>query len=799
MKKFITTIFTLILAVTVFATTPAMAENNFEMTVPDGDEYLYLENPVQIAADETSLAIYDEATKKVVVSGDSLVYVDVSAAAQYGTVTDLEFYDGQIFVLVEGEEFKLFAYDLSGTELTDSFVSEIQTPSAIGRFGNKLYVFDGYRTITEINLTDGTSQNFNSKKPLFSKLVAADDANVYSLSFEGVLTTISLSDKSIKQKQLSLANATDLLPYDGSLYVACADGFYQVDSGTKLFDVAISDSYVLDGKLYVLDGTTTISLYDKASGTVKEIGSSSNKEGKLKNPTDVATYGSLIAVADSGNGRVQLFDRGNSKPVYVLKCGAVSDLVWSANNLYVLSNGKLYTVSSGEQGYSSTVISVSEDYTRLASDGNRLYAFNSRSGCLQMFTGGAFTGNFGSATGGTSFKTSPIGKIIYYLADNAVKGCSSVGPIDVSLSLDGSSAIDFVVDAKGSLYVLSENQNHVITKYERKLDGYVEVSSTVLENDRLQLGQVSALEVDSDGNLYVVSNSRHFVAKVSDNLGFETQAATYTEPSLESVEGSNDVYVASLLPCLMQKDTSDFESVTPTAGVDCVVFKSLSDQTFSYVMTSEGKFGYVLTDKITAEKTDSTPSFTELKMLHTSGGEVYTYPLFDEAAIQNSVDNKTLLTVIGSGSDFHIGNHYWYEVSYTLNGTAYTGYVLRTRVVDYSASQIAEPVASGRIASGIASTVNIYSLSDEKSEILQTLTEGDRIELLEEYDENREFTLVRFNPIDGNECIGYVKTKFISLQTGLTDGQIIGIVLAAVCAVVTAAVVLFTKRAKQTY
>ena len=102
-------------------------------------------------------------------------------------------------------------------------------------------------------------------------------------------------------------------------------------------------------------------------------------------------------------------------------------------------------------------------------------------------------------------------------------------------------------------------------------------------------------------------------------------------------------------------------------------------------------------------------------------------------------------------------------------------------------------VQTAKIAGGIASSVNVYSLSDDKSEVLRTLTEGDRVELLEAYD------LVRLNPIDGNECVGYVKTKYLTSDTGLTDGQIIGIVLAACCAFVTVAVVLFTKKAKRAY
>ena len=78
MKKFLTiSLSGIMLFCLVFSGVTALAENNFDMTVPDKNSYLYLETPVQIASDGDVVAILDDGLKKAVVSGpDEIRYVD---------------------------------------------------------------------------------------------------------------------------------------------------------------------------------------------------------------------------------------------------------------------------------------------------------------------------------------------------------------------------------------------------------------------------------------------------------------------------------------------------------------------------------------------------------------------------------------------------------------------------------------------------------------------------------------------------------------------------------------------------
>ena len=68
MKKFLTiSLSGIMLFCLVFSGVTALAENNFDMTVPDKNSYLYLETPVQIASDGDVVAILDDGLKKAVV------------------------------------------------------------------------------------------------------------------------------------------------------------------------------------------------------------------------------------------------------------------------------------------------------------------------------------------------------------------------------------------------------------------------------------------------------------------------------------------------------------------------------------------------------------------------------------------------------------------------------------------------------------------------------------------------------------------------------------------------------------
>lgn len=801
MKKFLTiSLSGIMLFCLMFSGVTALAENNFDMTVPDKNSYLYLETPVQIASDGDVVAILDDGLKKAVVSGpDEIRYVDCLDAFSYGKIWDMEFWNGNLFLLAEGEEFRLFCYDQGGNSVSPSWLGSVETPSAIAVRASELFVFDGYRTIYKINLETEQTSSFKCKKPLFAKHIAADENFVYALSYSGILSEISLSDGSVSESAFSVSDTLDLLSYGGNLYAVNAEGFY-AKNGEKVFSANVLDSYAADGGFYLLDGSTTISLYGQNFERIREIGSSSNKAGKLRNPTDVAFSGETMAVADGGNNRLQIFD-GDGNCVFIENTGKIAGLTWVAGTLYALAEdgGKLSAITNDGSGFGvRQTYRVSESISDIVSDGKRLYGYDLGSETLKIFSGGDFSGSVGKIVGAKKVKTSPVGKIFYYLTDDGVGSISAVGDTGVSLALEKEfGAVDFSVDAKGNLYVLGKEKE--VRKYRRISGGYSLENSLTLENDRFSLDVVSAIEADGNGSLFVVSLSRHFVAKLTDNLGYDVEIGSYDDADLSGVTSSDDVFVSALLPCLMQKSKTDFELAEPTAGVDCVVFKGLSDEVYSYVLTSDGAFGYVPTSAISGEKADLIPRFTELKMLHTSGGDVYDYPLFSESAKQNSVGSTVKLKVIGSASGFHVGNHYWYEVEYEHGGKTYRGFVLRTRVVEFSYLDNLTVVQTAKIAGGIASSVNVYSLSDDKSEVLRTLTEGDRVELLEAYDPEKEYTLVRLNPIDGNECVGYVKTKYLTTDTGLTDGQIIGIVLAACCALVTVAVVLFAKKAKRAY
>ena len=87
-------------------------------------------------------------------------------------------------------------------------------------------------------------------------------------------------------------------------------------------------------------------------------------------------------------------------------------------------------------------------------------------------------------------------------------------------------------------------------------------------------------------------------------------------------------------------------------------------------------------------------------------------------------------------------------------------------------------------AGSLGGIINVYLLPDEESEILGTLTDGDKITLAQEkLDGDSEWTKIVYK-----DMVGYVKTANL-ISKGITPLQITLIVVFAVVIVATAIVI----------
>ena len=125
----------------------------------------------------------------------------------------------------------------------------------------------------------------------------------------------------------------------------------------------------------------------------------------------------------------------------------------------------------------------------------------------------------------------------------------------------------------------------------------------------------------------------------------------------------------------------------------------------------------------------------------------------------------------------------YYKVSYVQNGEILTGYVKVTEVSPYTSLKAPSVLSTVKISSGsIGAVVYLYALPSEDSAQVAALTDGEELDLAEEYNKDSTWTKVVYK-----DMYAYVHTNQIA-KKGLTAVQITLIVVASV--VVTASVVM---------
>lgn len=100
-------------------------------------------------------------------------------------------------------------------------------------------------------------------------------------------------------------------------------------------------------RLYIVDqGRTRIVTFDPASEQFGEWGSAGSGEGQFHESTGVAVADGIVAVADTGNGRIQLFDP-DGKFLRQWNVEAWGGYAWNRPDIAIDQGAKLIYVSSG--------------------------------------------------------------------------------------------------------------------------------------------------------------------------------------------------------------------------------------------------------------------------------------------------------------------------------------------------------------------------------------------------------------------------------------------------------------------
>lgn len=215
---------------------------------------------------------------------------------------------------------------------------------------------------------------------------------------------------------------------------------------------------------------------------------------------------------------------------------------------------------------------------------------------------------------------------------------------------------------------------------------------------------------------------------------------------------------------------------------------------YYYVRNEEGKTAYIRESELSLlEANESTAIGKYAQALH-DGTNVYKYPYVSEDVVATVNIDVMLIVVdnVAQDGDSHVWG--WYKVCIVGDdGTLTYGYLQAEYASKYTNFKLPSFSTGATVSAGsLGGIINVYLLPDEESEILGTLTDGDKITLAQEKpDGDSEWTKIVYK-----DMVGYVKTQNL-ISEGITPLQITLIVVFSVVIVATAIVVVLVVKKRK--
>ena len=218
--------------------------------------------------------------------------------------------------------------------------------------------------------------------------------------------------------------------------------------------------------------------------------------------------------------------------------------------------------------------------------------------------------------------------------------------------------------------------------------------------------------------------------------------------------------------------------------------------TYYYIAKADGTTGYIK-DSTEFTQVAANTDARSLKiglyaqgLFPTTTIYKYPYPTSETLLEIEGYDELVVISNVAQDGNTQVWNYY--QVSYVKDGEIFTGYVKVTDVSPYTSLVAPTVLKTVKISTGsIGAVVYLYALPSEESTQIATLTDGEELDLAEEYNKNSTWTKVIYK-----DTYAYVLTSQIS-QKGLTAVQITLIVISSIVVVVSIVMgVLMSKKRK---
>ena len=414
----------------------------------------------------------------------------------------------------------------------------------------------------------------------------------------------------------------------------------------------------------------------------------------------------------------------------------------------------------------------------------------------------------------------PYGDDALYGNDSLFIGTYGSDGWEWKSNLDLSCAVDFVVTGNDVIYITDsalyeidkENYSHPTQKlsFEKCVsvafaDGllYLSADDGIYAVDTSDYSYKLVLDQPSDGKMRALAGDGVTYLLVQDKAGksvsqyicggSDLSSATLEYYSIFDGVVYEDPSTYDLLK--VGKCTSDTKAYfspknrkTEFTLEDGEYVLALAKQDgYYYVRNTDGMTAYVQENDLALLEASSETAVGKYAQALHDNTNIYLYPYISDDIVATVNIDDLLIVVDNVATDGNQQVWGWYKVCLVgEDGSMTYGYIQSDYASKYTNFKLPSFSTDATVSAGsLGGIINVHLLPDENSEVLGTLTDGDKITLAQEkLDTSSEWTKIVYK-----DMVGYVRTSDL-ITEGMTPLQITLIVVFSVVIVATVIVVI---------
>lgn len=585
-------------------------------------------------------------------------------------------------------------------------------------------------------------------------------------------------------------------PLESDFLLIKSDGIYLNGYAQKVIDVSgisvdnelssLKAIAVSDNKIYIIDNDyNAIKVFSTEDFSyLHYYGSYGKGDLRLNSPTGIFVTENGNYIADTGNNRVMSYQYSQEAIAAVSLYGSVPAypkfLASNSSGLYV-SNGDNHIFYYESNTYTNT-FSLDSDVTGMAilennsvcvASGNKIY--------IKTDNDTTFTPYIETPSAIKLIATGMNGKILYVVDNSTIKGYCGNRLIEAEISLadysiDAQEISGLTADYCGNLFLTTANS---IMQFERKPTDYEFCRLYNITN----IAIISGIASSKEGEIFITSSNS--LLKVDDVDMLNEDNSIIANPSviefpIKLVKGNGWV----------QSSLNNYEDIVFIDEEEyLMVFNSGIEykQVEYYYVEYDNRSVYIPADNCNIIQNGPLDEKYVTCLFDTVN--IYQYPSPTSSAIFTGLTRDNVIEVNAYVAYYNDEDVWgWYEVVYEGR----LGYVQISSVVDAESPYIAvERYYVKAKSAHFGATIKVYAEATKEAEIIANLSDGTTVELTAPYSENTEFSEVRING-----TTGYILTDNL-MEKGLTNGQILAIVLCVVTITASAVSILLFKLFKK--